>query len=101
MGAGLILLVLKNLAQIGGGISVIGLVCGGLVVLGGVSVAAKDPADRALGGLVSVAGGLTIAASLPVLSGLGGTLLWIGGIGLLTLGGVRLFRFFRGLRSRR
>lgn len=101
LGAGVGLLVLQNLAQLGGSISIVGIVAGSLVALGGLSAAARDAADRALGTLTMGAGGLTIAASLPVLAGIAGPLLWIGGIGLLALGGLRLFRFFRGLRTRR
>ena len=101
LGAGVGLLLLRNLAQLGGTVSIVGIVVGSLVALGGLSIAARDAADRASGTVTVVAGSLTIAASLPLLAGIADPLLWIGGIGLVALGGLRLFRFFRGLRTRR
>jgi hypothetical protein len=52
-----------------------------------------------VGGIVAGAGVLTILAGIGW--GLGGALLTIGGVGLLGLGAVGLFRFIKGLRSRR
>ena len=77
-----------------------GLVVGGGIVLGGLALAAsKDDKKAGLVGIV--AGGLTVLASLPVLGSVATPLMLVGGIGLLLAGGWSLFKFYRGLRSRR
>ena len=90
---GVALLLLGGLGPIGGAI------IGGVLALGGGAVAAASKEDRAVGGVVAGAGVLTILAGIGW--GLGGALLTIGGIGLLGLGAFGLFKFIKGLRSRR
>lgn len=74
-------------------------IVGGLVTLGGVGVAAASKDDRLAGGVVAAAGALTILSGIGL--GIGGGLLTLGGIGLLAVGAVGLYKFIRGLRSRR
>ena len=90
---GAVLLLLGGLGPVGGAI------IGGILGLGGAAVAASSKEDRMVGGIVAGAGVLTILAGIGW--GLGGALLTIGGVGLLGLGAVGLFRFIKGLRSRR
>jgi len=84
---------------LGGLPGIFGIIIGGLLALGGVGVAAASKEDRTAGGVVAAAGALTILSGIGL--GIGGTLLWISGIGLLGLGAYNVFKFFRGLRSRR
>ena len=74
-------------------------IIGGLVALAGAGVAAASKEDRLAGGVVVAAGALTILSGVGL--GIGGGLLTLGGIGLLTVGAVGLYKFVRGLRSRR
>jgi hypothetical protein len=74
-------------------------IIGGLVTLAGAGVAAASKEDRLAGGIVAGAGALTILSGLGL--GVGGGLLTLGGIGLLAVGGIGLYKFIRGLRSRR
>ena len=86
-----------------GGLSIPGLVIGGVIALFGVSSAgaSKHRADRVGGLLTAAAGALTVTASLPLLGAAAGTVMWIGGIGLLGYGVVNLARFLRGIRRRK
>ena len=101
VGGGVGLLVLQSIARIGSGFSLPGLVVGGALTAVGLGVAAKDPADRDAGLVMAGAGLITGIASLPIVGGLAGALMWISGVGLLGIGGVNLYRFFKGLRARR
>ena len=74
-------------------------IIGGIVTLAGAGVAAASKEDRLAGGVVAGAGVLTILSGLGL--GVGGGLLTLGGIGLIAVGAVGLFKFFKGLRSRR
>ena len=74
-------------------------IIGGVVTLAGAGVAAASKEDRVAGGVVAGAGVLTVLSGLGL--GVGGALLTLGGIGLLAVGGIGLYRFIRGLRSRR
>lgn len=93
LAGGAILLLLGGLGPIGGAI------IGGILGLGGAAVAFSSKEDRLVGGVVAGAGVLTILAGIGW--GLGGALLTIGGIGLLGMGAVGIYRFIKGLRSRR
>lgn len=90
---GAALLLLGGLGPIGGA------VIGGILALGGVGVATSSKEDRTAGGIMAGAGVLTILSGIGW--GFGGALLWISGIGLLGLGAYSLFKFIKGLRSRR
>ena len=90
---GAALLLLGGLGPIGGAI------IGGVLALGGLGVGIASKEDRAVGGIVAGAGVLTILSGIGW--GFGGALLTIGGIGLLGLGAFGLYKFIRGLRSRR
>ncbi|MEE8441807.1 MAG: hypothetical protein V3S41_08810 [Spirochaetia bacterium] len=84
---------------LGGLPGLFGIIVGGLLALGGFGVAASSKEDRTVAGIVGGVGVLTILSGIGL--GLGGTLLWISGVGLLGLGAYNLFKFIRGLRSRR
>mgnify|MGYP006299969141 CR=1 FL=1 len=100
-GAGLGLLLLRSVTQFGAGLSLPGLVVGGVLVVAGAGLSAGKRADR-IGGTAIAAGGLlTGLASLPLVGGLASALMWLGGLGLVGTGAVNLYRFVRGLRSRR
>jgi hypothetical protein len=100
-GAGLGLLLLRGVTQFGAGLSLPGLIVGGVLSVLGVGLSSGKKADRVGGMVVTGAGVFTAVASLPVVGGLASTLMWIGGIGLVASGVVNLFRFVRGLRARR
>lgn len=74
-------------------------IIGGLVTLAGAGVALASEEDRLAGGVVAGAGALTILSGIGL--AIGGGLLTLGGIGLLAVGGIGLYKFIRGLRSRR
>jgi hypothetical protein len=74
-------------------------IIGGVVTLAGAGIAAASKEDRLAGGVVAGAGILTILSGIGL--GIGGGLLTLGGIGLLAVGGIGLFKFIKGLRSRR
>ena len=74
-------------------------IIGGLATLAGAGVAVASKEDRLAGAVIAAAGGLTILSGIGL--GIGGGLLTLGGIGLLAVGGVGLYKFIRGLRSRR
>ena len=99
VGGGVGLLVLRGIARIGGGFSLLGLIVGGVVTFVCLGAAAKDPADRDAGRIGAAAGVATMVASLPVVGGLASALMWISGIGLLVAGGISLYRFYRGLKA--
>ena len=74
-------------------------IVGGVVTLAGTAIAASGRDDRVAGGIVIGAGALTILSGIGF--GIGGSLLTLGGLGLLAVGGIGLYKFIRGLRSRR
>jgi hypothetical protein len=92
-GAGL--LILRAL----GAVPVVGWIIGGVLAIGGLAVAASSKEDRTAGAIVGGAGVLTILAGFGL--GFGSTLLLLGGIGLLGFGAWGLYKFIKGLRSRR
>lgn len=96
LGGGTALLLLARLGTLGGPV---GWIIGGVVTLAGLGVAAASKEDRLAGGVVAGAGILTFLAGIGI--GFGVPLLTLGGIGLLAVGGVGLYRFIKGLRSRR
>jgi hypothetical protein len=74
-------------------------IVGGIVTLAGAAISASNKEDRVPGGIVIGAGALTILSGIGL--GIGGALLTLGGLGLLAMGGIGLYRFLRGLRTRR
>lgn len=74
-------------------------IIGGVVTLAGAGIAAASRDDRIAGSVVAGAGILTILSGIGL--GIGGGLLTLGGIGLLAVGGIGLYKFIKGLRSRR
>jgi hypothetical protein len=80
-----------------------GLIVGGVLTVGGLGVAAGSREDKTAGTIAAGAGALTAVASLPIplLSGVAGGLMWLSGLGLIGAGAYGLYKFFKGLRSRR
>ena len=74
-------------------------IVGGAVTLAGTAISASSKEDRLAGGIVIGAGALTILSGIGF--GIGGALLTLGGLGLLAVGGIGLYKFIRGLRTRR
>jgi hypothetical protein len=87
------------LLLLGGLPGIFGIIVGGVLALGGIGVAASSKEDRKVGAIVAGAGALAVLSGIGW--GFGGVLLTISGIGLLGLGAYGLFKFIRGLRSRR
>jgi hypothetical protein len=100
IGGGIILLLLRGLASGGSGaFSLFGLILGGALALSGYAIS-RNKEDRALGMIVSGVGILTAVSALPIVGGLAGALMWIAGIGLVVGGGINLFKFLRGRKTR-
>ncbi len=78
--------------------TILGPIFGGILTIGGIGVAAASKEDRVAGGVVAGVGALTVLSSFV---GFGSTLLLVGGLGLLGVGGFSLYKFIKGLRSRR
>ena len=76
-----------------------GWIVGAAVAVAGGAIALSSRDDRIAGGVVAGAGVLTILSGIGL--GIGGALLTLGGISLLAVGGVGLFKFIKGLRTRR
>jgi hypothetical protein len=97
---GVVLLILRGIATSGSGaISWAGLITGGILALVGYGLSrSKD--DRTLGYTAVGAGALTAVAALPIIGGLAGALMWISGIGLIVVGGINLFKFLKGKKTR-
>ncbi|MDR0503918.1 MAG: hypothetical protein LBH16_11425 [Treponema sp.] len=97
--AGIFLFILNIISRFRG----LGFIAGGIVlVLGIMSIASKDPADKKAGLLMTAAGALTFLSKtgIPVVAAISGTLLSIGAIGLLGLGIWNGIKFFIGLKRR-
>lgn len=89
-GAGILLL--RGLAG-----SVLGGVVGGILLVSGTALLAFREKERPTGAILTGAGALTLLASFGVGSGL----LALAGFGLIGAGAFSLYRFWKGLQSRR
>lgn len=94
-GGGLGLMLFNSLL----GIPVLGHILGGaLVILGILGLFGRKKNDKLTGTILLAAGGLGLASFL--FKGLTSTLLGIGGVGLLIVGVISLFKFVKGIKSR-
>lgn len=95
---GIGLWVLNGLAHV----PVVGIVAGAVVtVIGVVALRSEAPEDRRVGGVVTGAGVLSILSGIGIFGGLAGGLMGLASIGLIGLGAVNAWKFYKGLRSRR
>ena len=92
LAAGAGILLLRGLAG-----SVLGGVVGGVLLVSGTALLALRKTERPTGAILAGAGALTLLASFGVGSGL----LAIAGVGLIGAGAWSLYRFWKGLQSRR
>lgn len=76
---------------------VLGFVIGVLLTIGGLAVGLRK-ADRRPGLIVAGAGVLGILSA--AIGGFPGGMLWFAGVGLIAYGGLSIYRFIRGLKSR-
>ncbi len=90
---GAVILGLGSLGTVGS------LVVGGIVALVGLAVSSSKD-DRTAGMVAAGAGVITAATAIPFIGKLAGTLLGISGVGLLIAGGISLYKFIRGYKSR-
>lgn len=90
---GIVLLVLQGLGWIPS------LIIGGVIVFIGIGITMSRE-DRIPGLIAIGAGILTALGAIPFIGGIAGFLLKIAGVGLLIMGGIKLFQFFKGLRNR-
>ena len=96
---GVFLLVLQAVSRF----RVFGLILGAVVCVAGIaSLLSKEAADKKAGAVISAAGVLVILSKSGILAiqAAAGTLLAVGAIGLLAMGALNAFRFFRGLAKR-
>ena len=100
IGGGAALLILRGIANFGAGLSLPGLIVGGVITVIGLGTSSSK-SDRSSGLLVTGAGLLTAAASLPIVGGLASFLMGVAGVGLLIGGGISLYKFIKGLKSRK
>jgi hypothetical protein len=88
------------LASLGG---LLGVVVGAVIAVVGIALSGGKK-ERTAGLVIAGLGAVTAVSSLPVLGSLfGGLFHWImgaGGVILLAVGGISLFRFFSNLRKR-
>jgi hypothetical protein len=77
---------------------VAGIIGGVLAIAGLTGVFSKKKTDRSTGGIVLAVGGIALASAF--LHGPLSGLLGLGGLALLIYGGVNIFKFIKGLRSR-
>lgn len=77
--------------------SALGLVVGGLLAVCGLAVSLRNE-DRRLGLLIAAAGILGVLSA--AIGGFPGIILKLAGVGLITYGGLSIYRFIRGLKSR-
>jgi hypothetical protein len=75
-----------------------GIIGGVLAILGLTGVVSKKKSDRSTGAVVLGVGGIAIASAF--LHGPLSGLLSLGGLALLVYGGINIFKFVKGLRSR-
>lgn len=81
------------------GLAPIPVVIGGIIAMAGWNTLKKQ--EGSLGGLLALgAGALTLVSGLPLIGGLGGFFLGVGAVGSLIYGGLQLWRFFKGVKSR-
>jgi hypothetical protein len=102
----------QGVVAVAGGISVLllsilggwaGVIVGGVIAVVGLALSGGKK-ERAAALVIAGLGAATLVSSLPILGGLfGGLFHWImraGGVILLAVGGISLFRFVRNLRKR-
>ena len=99
IGGGIGLFILRGIASPGGGISIPGLIVGGIVTLAGLVIATSKE-DRNAGMITAGAGAATGIASLPLVGATAGWLMGLAGFGLIGAGAYSLFKFFKNLRKR-
>lgn len=100
IGGGAILLILRGIATGGSGaLSVFGLILGGALALSGYALS-RNRDDRVLGTVVIGVGLLTTISALPIIGGLASAFMWLAGAGLVVVGGINLFKFLRGRKTR-
>jgi hypothetical protein len=97
IGGGAALLILRAIASA----PAPALIAGGIITAIGVAIASKSKDERVAGAVTIGAGVVTILAGLPFIGGIASSLMWISGFGLVIAGGVSLYKFFKGLKSRR
>ena len=90
---GIVIIILKTLPFVPA------LIIGGIVALIGFSLS-RSREDTVAGYIIGAAGILIALGGIPIIGGIAGFLLTVSGIGLIVAGGINLFRFFKGLRSR-
>ena len=96
VGGGIALFILRAIAAAG---FLPGAIVGGIIALAGLVIGSSKE-DRTAGWIVFGAGLVTVVGAIP---GIGGAVRWllpVTGIGLLIMGGIQLFRFFRNLKKR-
>lgn len=100
----------KGVGGIAGGAALIGLssmgpmpslIIGGLLAVGGLTIATTSPDDRKYAGVVAGAGALTALTALPLIGNITNFLMWGGGVALIGMGIYSFVNFFQGLRTRK
>ncbi len=76
------------------------LIVGGILTVVGL-VLSGDKDDKTAGMLTTAAGVLTCVTAIPLIGGLAGFLLAAAGTGLVIMGGLNIFKFFKGYKKRR
>ena len=90
---GIVLLVLPSLVPLGS------LIVGGVIVFVGIGISMSKE-DRVPGLIALGAGILTALGAIPIIGSIAGFLLKVSGAALLVMGAIKIFQFFKGLRSR-
>ncbi len=76
------------------------LVIGGVLTVVGLAITSKSSDEKLAGGVTTAAGVLALLKAVPFLHGLAGWLIGVSGVGLIIAGGISLYKFIKGLKSR-
>lgn len=96
LAGGFALMVLNSMAT-----GFFGLIIGAVVAGAGYFLSRKsDATDRTTGMMAMAAGALAMISVIPFLGGIAHFILGFAGLGLVIMGGINVYKFFKGLKSR-
>ncbi|HUX11715.1 MAG TPA: hypothetical protein VMW87_01730 [Spirochaetia bacterium] len=76
------------------------IIIGGILTIVGLAITSKAKDDRIAGTVAVGAGVLALLKGIGIFAKLAGGLIWVSGVGLIIAGGISLYKFIKGLKSR-